>query len=59
MSMPASARPRWTLPEVRALIDAAEGSAPHHELVDELLVTPAPGTPHQRAVRLLLRALDA
>lgn len=58
MAMPASARRRWSLAEVRALIEANPLATPRYELVDgELLVTPGPGTPHQRAVRHLLGAL--
>jgi len=60
MGMPAALRRRWTLIEVRALIDATPEPAPRFELVDgELLVTPSPVTRHQRAVRALLVAIDA
>ena len=59
MAMPAPTPVRrWTLAEVRALIAANPHATPRYELVDgELLVTPGPGTPHQRAVRHLLSAL--
>jgi len=56
MAMPAAAIPRrWTLAEVRALIDANPAHTPRYELVDgELLVTPSPIGPHQKAVRELV-----
>jgi Uma2 family endonuclease len=54
MGMPESAT-RWTAEMVRALPD--DGN--RYEVVDgELLVTPSPTKPHQRAVSLLLLALD-
>jgi len=54
MGMPQQAT-RWTAEMVRALPD--DGN--RYEVVDgELLVTPAPGGPHQRAVREFLRLLD-
>jgi Uma2 family endonuclease len=54
MGMPEQAT-RWTADMVRALPD--DGN--RYEVVDgELLVTPAPGGLHQRAVSLLLQALD-
>ena len=60
MPAPAPVRRRWTLAEVRALIDANPHASPRYELVDgELLVTPSPGTPHQRTVRILLGAVNA
>jgi Uma2 family endonuclease len=57
MSMPSHARQR-TAAEVRAMQD--ESCAwPRFELIDgELLVTAAPRPVHQRAVRLLMRALE-
>ena len=59
MAMPATHR-RWTRAEVTALIDANPSQTPRYELVDgELLVTPSPSLPHQRAVRELLVALHA
>lgn len=57
MAMPATHR-RWTRAEVKALIDASPNQTPRYELVDgELIVTPSPIRPHQRAVRELLVAL--
>ncbi len=57
MAMPATQR-RWTAPEVRQLIAESPLQTPRYELVDgELLVTPSPNEPHQRAVFLLVRAL--
>jgi Uma2 family endonuclease len=54
MGMPAAER-RWTAREVRALIEESPLQTPRYELVDgELLVTPSPGFPHQRAVTRLL-----
>ena len=51
MAMPAPVRRRWTLREVRALIDESPIVSPRYELVDgELLVTPSPVGPHQLAV---------
>lgn len=59
MDMPATHR-RWTRAEVKALIDANPRETPRYELVDgELLVTPSPVLPHQRAVRELVVALHA
>lgn len=58
MGMPARER-RWTPSEVRHLIADNPLQAPRYELVDgELLVTPSPTAPHQRAVALLWKALD-
>ncbi len=49
MAMPATHR-RWTRDQVLALIDESR-AWPRYELIDgELLVTPAPGDPHQLAV---------
>ena len=57
MAMPATHR-RWTRPEVMALIDATPDPTPRYELVDgELLVTPSPIGPHQKAVRELMLEL--
>jgi Uma2 family endonuclease len=57
MAMPAVQPRRWTADEVRALPDEP---GKRFECVDgELLVSPGPKWPHQRAVRALLRALDA
>jgi Uma2 family endonuclease len=54
MGMPEHAT-RWTAEQVRALPDDGQ----RYEVVDgELLVTPAPGWPHQRAVREFLLSLD-
>ena len=58
MAMPAAQR-RWSAGEVRQLIAESPLSTPRYELVDgELLVTPSPNAPHQRAVFLLARALN-
>jgi Uma2 family endonuclease len=58
MGMPAAIRRHWTLAEVRSLIDANPGPTPRYELVDgELLVTPSPIGPHQKAVRELVLEL--
>lgn len=60
MPIPAAVRRRWTLPEVRALIDASPHVSPRYELVDgELLVTPSPLGPHQLAVGELHASLHA
>jgi Uma2 family endonuclease len=57
MVMPATQR-RWTAHEVRQLIAESPLATPRYELVDgELLVTPSPNEPHQRAVFLLALAL--
>ena len=62
MAMPASDRERarrWTAREVRQLIAESPLQTPRYELVDgELLVTPSPTVPHQRAIAFLWRALD-
>jgi Uma2 family endonuclease len=58
MAMPAAQR-HWTAREVRQLIAESPLQTPRYELVDgELLVTPSPNFAHQRAVALLLQALD-
>ena len=58
MAMPAALR-RWTAREVRQLIADSPLATPRYELVDgELLVTPSPNEPHQRAVNLLWFALE-
>jgi Uma2 family endonuclease len=50
---------RWTIREVRQLIAESPLATPRYELVDgELLVTPSPNWPHQRAVSLLFSTLD-
>ena len=54
MAMPALEVRRWTAAEVRQLIADNPLLTPRYELVDgELLVTPSPGAPHQRAVSAL------
>ncbi len=56
MGMPATRTHRWTADEVRALPDEP---GKRFECVDgELLVSPGPRWPHQRAVYLLTRAID-
>lgn len=58
MAMPATQR-HWTATEVRKLIAENPLQTPRYELVDgELLVTPSPSGLHQRAVALLLTALE-
>jgi Uma2 family endonuclease len=50
---------RWTAREVRQLIAESPLATPRYELVDgELLVTPSPNFLHQKAVKLLVLALD-
>lgn len=57
--MPAVHTRRWTAAEVRQLIADNPDLTPRYELVDgELLVTPSPGAPHQRTVKVLLGLLD-
>lgn len=59
MAMPAVNR-HWTAREVRQLIAESPLATPRYELVDgELLVTPSPTWPHQRAVQILVRELEA
>jgi Uma2 family endonuclease len=56
MVMPAIRR-RWTAADVRALMDE-ERPWPRYELIGgELIVTPAPGNPHQMAVTEILRVI--
>lgn len=58
MGMPASAHRRWTLAEVRRLINFNPFYAPRYELVaGELLVTLMPTPAHQRALGDLLFAV--
>ena len=47
----------WTIDDVLAMAD--DGTHTRHELVDgQLIVSPAPGYPHQRASRLLAALLE-
>ena len=49
---------RWTAREVRQLIAESPLATPRYELVDgELLVTPSPNWPHQRAIAIRVREL--
>ncbi|MBC7674320.1 MAG: Uma2 family endonuclease [Polaromonas sp.] len=58
--MPALEVRRWTAAEVRQLTADNPLLTPRYELVHgELLVTPSPGAPHQRAVAALYRWLSA
>ena len=57
MGMPAVAR-HWTAADVRALMDE-RSPWPRYELLDgELLVTPSPNTPHQRAILELATVIN-
>lgn len=59
MAMPAEVGRRWSAEQVRDLIAASPLATPRYELVDgELLVTSSPSAPHQKAVKLLLIALE-
>jgi Uma2 family endonuclease len=60
VSMPALRRHRWTVDEVRRLVDERVGMTPRYELVDgELLVTPAPRKRDQRIIFRLALLLQA
>src|SRR5205823_7964963 len=49
---------RWAAREVRQLIAESPLATPRYELVDgELLVTPSPNWPHQRAIAIRVREL--
>lgn len=57
-TMPAVPGRRWSVREVRQLIEEAPLATPRYELVDgELLVTPSPAALHQGAVAFLLAML--
>jgi len=57
MGMPARTERRWTTADVRDLMDESR-AWPRYELLDgELLVTPAPGWPHQMAIQELTAIL--
>jgi Uma2 family endonuclease len=58
MAMPAVPGRRWSVREVRQLIEEAPLATPRYELVDgQLLVTPSPAALHQGAVAFLLTML--
>jgi Uma2 family endonuclease len=58
MAMAAETTRRWTAREVRELIAANPLSTPRYELVEgDLLVTPSPGAPHQKAITELFAVL--
>ena len=58
MAVPAVSGRRWSLREVRQLIEEAPLATPRYELVaGALLVTPSPSALHQSAVGLLLAML--
>src|SRR5687768_15661485 len=58
MAMPAETTRRWTAREVRELIAASPLATPRYELVDgDLLVTPSPTAPHQKAITELFAVL--
>ena len=58
MAMPAVPGRRWSVREVRQLIEEAPLATPRYELVaGELLVTPSPAALHQNAVAFLLAML--
>lgn len=58
MAMPAETIRRWTAREVRELIAASPLATPRYELVDgDLLVTPSPTAPHQKAITELFAVL--
>lgn len=53
-----SVKRRWTLPEVRWMIDHNPDYTPRYELVDgELLITPSPTPAHQRVLGQMMFAL--
>jgi Uma2 family endonuclease len=55
MGMPALPTTGWTVD----MLDALPDDGKRYEIIDgELFVTPAPGYPHQRALRELFRRLD-
>ncbi len=55
MAMPAATSRPWTRAEVVALMDGNPLTTPRYELVGcELLVTPSPAGPHQKAVTELV-----
>ncbi len=60
MGMPAASRRRWTPEQVRQLMAKSESHWPRYELIDgELIVSPSPKMPHNRALQWLFLRLHA
>jgi Uma2 family endonuclease len=59
MGMPATESRRWTPDDVRQLMRDSQSRWPRYEFIDgELLMTPAPGMSHYRALIGLFRIID-